>query len=90
MVVWLRNLFTGLRLSHNIFAIRGFWVVLFYLAFDLLATLLSNRDIVAQWAHLGGFVAGVIMGLVLLVTCQVDAHGGDAISTMLGRRAGCW
>jgi len=87
MVVWLRNLFTGLRLSHNIFAISGFWVVLFYLAFDVLATLLGSRDHVAHWAHLGGFVAGVVIGLALLVTRQVDAHGGDLISVVLGRRA---
>lgn len=87
-VAWIRlGLMTGFRLSMNIFAIRGFWVVLFYIAFDVLATLIGSRDGVAHWAHLGGFGAGMAAALVLLLTRQVDARGGDILSAILGRRA---
>jgi membrane associated rhomboid family serine protease len=88
MVAWVRlGLMTGFRLSHNIFAIRGFWVVLFYLAFDVLATLLGSRDNVAHWAHLGGFIAGVTVALALLIARQIDARGADLISVVFGRYA---
>jgi len=53
----------------------------------VLATLLRSKDGVAHWAHLGGFIAGALVGLILLLTRQVDAHSGDVISAILGRRA---
>ena len=59
MTIWLRmGLMTGFRLLWKLWAVRGFWVVLFYIAFDVLATLIGSRDGTAHWAHLGGFVAG--------------------------------
>jgi membrane associated rhomboid family serine protease len=86
MVIWLRlGLFRGLM--HNIFAVRGFWVVLFYIAFDVAATLLGSKDGVAHWAHLGGFISGALIALLLLMTRQVDARGADLISVTMGRRA---
>jgi membrane associated rhomboid family serine protease len=88
MVIWLRlGLLTGFRLAFKIWALRGFWVVLFYIFFDVLATVLGSKDGVAHWAHLGGFIAGAVLGVVLLVARQVDAKGGDILSASLGRRA---
>ena len=88
MVIWLRlGLLLGFRLAYKIFALRGFWVVLFYLAFDVLATVLGSRDGVAHWAHLGGFIGGMLLALILLLARQIDAHGGDLLSALLGQRA---
>lgn len=88
MVIYLRlGLLTGFRLLLKIFAIRGFWVVLFYIAFDVLATILGSRDGVAHWAHLGGFIGGMVLAAALLLARQTDAKGGDLISAMLGKRA---
>ena len=88
MVIWLRlGLFTGYRLMFKIFALRGFWVVLFYLAFDVAATLLGSRDNVAHWAHLGGFIGGAVLASVLLIARQLDARGGDLFTAMLGKHA---
>jgi membrane associated rhomboid family serine protease len=87
MAIWLRFLFTGFRLFWTIFAIRGFWVVLFYIAFDVTATIFGSEDNVAHWAHLGGFITGVAIALFLLVTRGVNAYGGDLLSIVLGKHA---
>jgi membrane associated rhomboid family serine protease len=84
MATWIRMIFW---LGLTFFTIRGFWVVLFYIMFDVLSTLLGNQDNVAHWAHLGGFVAGMVIALVLLLTRVVNAHGGDILSVMLGKHA---
>ncbi|MCB9851769.1 MAG: rhomboid family intramembrane serine protease [Phycisphaerales bacterium] len=88
MAAWWRwGLLTGFRLSFKIWAVRGFWVVLFYIAFDVLATILGADDGVAHWAHLGGFVVGIGIALILLIARRVNAHGGDVLSVLLGRHA---
>ncbi len=88
MVFWIRFGFIALfRRYTKIFAPRGFWVLLFFIAFDILATLLGSHDGTAHWAHLGGFISGIVIGLALLLSRQVDAGGGDILSALLGRRA---
>lgn len=88
MAAWWRwGLINGFRLSFKFWAVRGFWVVLFYIAFDVLATILGADDGVAHWAHLGGFLVGIAIALILLIARLVNAHGGDLISVVLGRHA---
>ena len=38
------------------------------------------------WAHLGGFIAGVVLGLVLLLSRVFHAGGTDLLSVLLGKR----
>lgn len=88
MAAWLRRgLFGGFQLHLKLFALRGFWVVLFYIAFDVVYTALGVDDNVAHWAHLGGFIAGMIIALILLTTRLVNARGGDLFTAILGRHA---
>jgi membrane associated rhomboid family serine protease len=88
MAVWWRwGLVQLFRLSVKLFAVRGFWVVLFYIAFDVVYTAFGLEDDVAHSAHLGGFLAGVGLGLVLLVSRAVNARGTDMVSAILGRHA---
>jgi len=92
IATWLRwGLVGGFRLSMKIFGIRGYWVVLFYIAFDVFWTLVESQTQIetgtAHWAHLGGFIMGVVLGLVLLVARLINARGGDILSTLLGRHA---
>lgn len=84
MAAWLR---IRLVLSLKLFAIRGFWVVLFYIAFDVVATMLESQDGVAHWAHLGGFIVGAMIGILLLLTRMVNTRGGDILSGLFGRHA---
>ena len=71
----------------KLFAVRGFGVVLFYIFFDVFFTAFRLEDDVAHWAHLGGFMVGVALALVLLATRVVKAHGGDIFSVIFGRWA---
>jgi membrane associated rhomboid family serine protease len=88
MVFWWRWSLIGLfRLHLKSFAVRGFWVVLFYIAFDVLYTALGVETGTAHWAHLGGFLAGAGIALLLLFTRLVNARGGDLASATLGRHA---
>jgi len=89
MAAWARwGLFAGFRLMMKIWSVRGFWVVLFYIAFDVGSTLYGIKDGTAHWAHLGGFGVGIVVAVFLLCTRLVNARGADALSAMLGR--GAW
>lgn len=92
IATWLRwGLVGGFRLSMKIFGVRGYWVVLFYISFDIFWTLVENQTNIetgtAHWAHLGGFIMGVVLGMALLVSRLINARGGDLFSALLGRRA---
>ncbi|MCX5660129.1 MAG: rhomboid family intramembrane serine protease [Planctomycetota bacterium] len=87
-VIWLRlGLFTGFRLLFKIFECRGFWILLFYIFFDVLYTALGVKDGTAHWAHLGGFISGMALAIVLLATRGVNGHGCDLLSVVFGRWA---
>ncbi|MBL8878005.1 MAG: rhomboid family intramembrane serine protease [Phycisphaerales bacterium] len=68
----------------NIFPMRGFWVVLFYIAFDVVYTYFGIQDNVAHSAHLGGFIGGVALAAALLFARVVNARGNDLFSVALG------
>ena len=82
---WVLLRSVGIKVSWKVFAVRGVWVVLFYVSFDVLFTLLGRRDGTAHWAHLGGFAAGAVIALVLLVSRLVNSEGGDLLSVTLGK-----
>jgi membrane associated rhomboid family serine protease len=83
MVTWFR---WGISTGVKVFPVWGVLVVCFYIAFDVVYTLFQVEDNVAHWAHLGGFMAGVGVALLLLAARAVYT-GGDALSLSLGRHA---
>jgi len=88
MAAWMRwGLIRGFHLSLRIWSVRGIWVVLFYIAFDVFYTAIGAEDGVAHWAHLGGFIVGVAVGLALIVSRTVNARGSDLVSALMGRHA---
>jgi membrane associated rhomboid family serine protease len=87
MAAWWRwGLFVGFRLSFNTFAVRGFWVVLFYICFDIVAVVLATESNTAHWAHIGGLLWGIGAGLVLLMSRLVYS-GSDILSLIFGKYA---
>jgi membrane associated rhomboid family serine protease len=97
MVLWL-----GMRgfAWTVLFRMRGFWLLVLWVAFnDLLPMALASGrgggggggtgsfDGVAHWAHLGGFLTGVIIALALLLSRLSSARGGDILSVAFGRYA---
>ncbi len=88
MTFWIRlGLIAGFRLWWKIWAVRGFWVVLFYFGFDVLWITLQADTGVAHWAHLGGLIAGMVIALGLIISRVLNARGGDILSVILGRFA---
>jgi len=88
MVAWLRwGLLAGFHLSRRFFALPGILIVLFYISFDVLYISLDLETGTAHWAHLGGFLTGMAVAVVLLVARQAYS-GADALSLVLGR--GAW
>lgn len=87
MVIWMRwGLIFGFKLSYKYFALRGFWVVLFYIAFDVIAVSLLLATGTAHWAHIGGLIWGIVLAFVLLA-CRIAYSRSDVLSLVLGRYA---
>jgi membrane associated rhomboid family serine protease len=87
MVAWLR-LTWFFPVWMKIWSLRGFWVVLSYIVLDVIFTIITREDDnVAHWAHFGGFAAGVVAAMVLLIARLVNARGGDLLTFLLGRHA---
>ncbi|MHC4641179.1 MAG: rhomboid family intramembrane serine protease [Planctomycetota bacterium] len=61
------------------FSVAGFWIILLKVALDVLGAVTGYMGGTAYFAHIGGFVAGVILAMVLLMTklvardCMDDA-----------------
>ena len=88
-MLWFMNLwfFTAFMCLTKAFWIRGFWLLLLWVLWgDVVPVVFGWEDGTAHWAHLGGFVAGVVVALGLLVTRQVYARG-DILSVALGKKA---
>jgi len=87
MVIWMRwGLLFGFRLSYKYFALRGFWVVLFYIMFDVIAVSLMMTTGTAHWAHIGGLIWGIVLAFVLLAG-RIAYSRSDVLSLVLGRHA---
>ncbi|MEN8126605.1 MAG: rhomboid family intramembrane serine protease [Planctomycetota bacterium] len=87
MVIWMRwGLLAGFHLSFKCFALRGLWVVLFYIIFDIISVCLAWTDGTAHWAHIGGFAAGFIIAFGLLAG-RIAYSRSDILSLVLGKYA---
>jgi membrane associated rhomboid family serine protease len=91
MIAWFRILVVR---GWKIFRMRGIYMLAAWIALnDILPVVLDHlRDEpqmggVAHWAHLGGFVSGAAVAMVLLVTRLTTARGTDLLSWALGKRA---
>jgi membrane associated rhomboid family serine protease len=79
--------------TWRIFAMRGFWIPIIYVAFDSAMIYLRSHlgdgegGGTAHWAHIGGFLAGVVLALGLLASRQFNLGGGDLLSVVLGKYA---
>ncbi len=75
----------------KIFQLRGFWVLLIYFAYDLVMNAVNSHfgstGGVAHWAHIGGFVTGMILALGILFSRMFNTRGADVLSVTLGKHA---
>jgi membrane associated rhomboid family serine protease len=89
MVIWLRMpLLAGAHCYYKLFRMGGLWLLLLWVGLnDVLFVVLNLQDQTAHWAHIGGFVGGMVLALAFLLSRTVSARGGDLLSMILGRRA---
>lgn len=59
------HLFWFLFIRGGTFACRAFWIILAWFAFDLFGVVTGGGTI-AYWAHIGGFLGGLAIGLLAL------------------------
>ena len=64
------SLWFFLRPHIGSFTIASFWMILLWLAFDIYGATAGDGRPVAYFAHLGGFAAGVGVGIILL-KCKI-------------------
>ena len=87
LTAWARwGFLAGFHLSFKCFALRGFWVVLFYIMFDFIAVAFVIDTRTAHWAHIGGFIWGLAICVVILVS-GLGYSGSDGLSLILGKHA---
>jgi membrane associated rhomboid family serine protease len=87
MVIWMRwGLIARFHLSFKCFAVRGFWVVLFYIMFDVIAVSFVMATGTAHWAHIGGLVGGIVIAFSLLAG-RIAYSRSDILSLVLGKHA---
>ncbi len=66
----------GIARGHNFLEARVWTIVVVWLLFDILWMIVGGGG-VAYWAHLGGFVAGVAIGLICLQAGWVQVTDYD-------------
>jgi membrane associated rhomboid family serine protease len=80
------RIFYWLFISFGTFSCSGFWVIGFYVGWNLLDVMLGTAGRVAVMAHLAGFGAGFCGGLLLLVKGVVERDDYDFLSWVSRRR----
>ncbi len=68
------------------FRCSAYWIIGFYVAWDLYDAVAGTHGPVAVVAHLAGFAAGVALGLLLLSRDWVDRDEDDLLSLLRGTR----
>ncbi|MHC4095607.1 MAG: rhomboid family intramembrane serine protease [Planctomycetota bacterium] len=61
----------------RLFSIAGFWIILLRLAFDIVGAISGYTEGPAYFAHIGGFVGGVALAMILLISKLVTRDSMD-------------
>jgi membrane associated rhomboid family serine protease len=68
----------------GLIAISAYWMVLYWLAFDILGSL-GSPDGIAHWMHLGGLAGGMILGLCAVKFNLVESPHLSLLDIFAGR-----
>jgi len=66
------------------FETKVIWMILYWLAFDILGIVLGSEGI-GYWAHIGGFAFGVAAGLILLQVQAADTYTVSLLDVLTGK-----
>lgn len=64
--------------------VQSFWMIGIWLLLDIVGLALGG-DAVAHWAHIGGFVAGVMGGLLILLSNRLVTYDRTLVDVFMGR-----
>ena len=78
--------FAGIFWRFGKFTVKAYWMILFWLVFDLLGAIFGGGNI-AYWAHLGGFGAGMAIGLLLIAFNTLETYDPTLFEVMTGTAA---
>jgi membrane associated rhomboid family serine protease len=67
------------------FATSTFWMVLYWLVFDIIGSM-GSPDGIAHWMHLGGFAGGIIIAICALKFNLVELHNLSLFDIFAGRK----
>lgn len=59
------------------FSIAGFWIILLRVALDIVGAISGYTEGAAYFAHIGGFVCGVILAIILVISKLVTRDSMD-------------
>jgi len=76
--------FTGL-VKFGKFTIKSYWMIAFWCAFDILGTVMGGGH-VAYWAHIGGFVAGLVLASMMIGLKWTSTSDPTLIDVMRDRK----
>jgi membrane associated rhomboid family serine protease len=66
------------------FALKTYWMVLYWLTFDILGTI-SSSDGVGHWAHIGGFAGGMIIAICALKFNLIETYHLTLFDILTGK-----
>ena len=76
--------FIGMFWKFGTFVIKAYWMILFWLVFDILGAVFGSGNI-AYWAHLGGFGVGMLIGCSLLLFNIIETYDPTLIEVLTGK-----
>lgn len=85
MAAYIRLFIVIFRMT--VWAVYGLVVVGAYILIDVFWISLALDTGTAHWAHIGGFLGGVVLAAILLLSRLLNAGGADLISVTLGKHA---
>jgi len=66
------------------FETKTSWMILYWLIFDIFGAMIGG-DGVAHWAHIGGFIGGATVGLILLQFHVIDTYSPSLVDVFSGK-----
>ncbi len=76
--------FMGIFWKSGRFKVRAYWMIIAWAIFDVIGILVGG-DNVGHWAHIGGFVTGLLVASSLLYFKVIDTYDPTFFDVLAGR-----
>lgn len=83
---WFSMPLMGIFWKSGKFETKTYWIILYFLVFENLLPMLGGGEGVGYGAHLGGFAAGIVMGVCLLLLKVVETYDPTLGELLTGQR----